>query len=308
MKLGDVGISQWVFNSNGTQWYPQGRAICYLAPEVLKRDGFSTKVDVWALGVIILEMLNQRPPFTDQESVLNQPPPEARDGTSPELKQVIKKMLEKNPDSRPTIEEILEMAPFKKQPPPNLPQNQAPQPKFDENLHLPEQQHDPEPDLSDYAIVQPLDLSSGSLGPAPLVATSKSEKVAKGNLPHFYVLKLIPLSRFGIGKQIRLFYAQKELQRLADHNHPSMVNVYNFFLQGAFLHVVSDFVVGDNLSKVIGKMAQMKSLFPETHIIRWLGQIAQVMMHFHKLQPPVLHGHLRPEVIFVSIFLFLCFY
>jgi serum/glucocorticoid-regulated kinase 2 len=43
----------------------------YLAPEIITRSGHSFEVDLWTLGIIIYEMLNGEPPFTDQNRNVN---------------------------------------------------------------------------------------------------------------------------------------------------------------------------------------------------------------------------------------------
>lgn len=44
--------------------------VLYLAPEVLKKDAYDEKCDIWALGVVLFIMLSGIPPFdapTDEE-------------------------------------------------------------------------------------------------------------------------------------------------------------------------------------------------------------------------------------------------
>lgn len=44
--------------------------VLYLAPEILKKDAYDEKCDIWALGVVLFIMLSGIPPFdapTDEE-------------------------------------------------------------------------------------------------------------------------------------------------------------------------------------------------------------------------------------------------
>lgn len=83
----------------------------YLAPEIIKREGHGTEVDIWALGVLIYEMLTGLPPYVDRcpadvfDRILYEDfefPPcfdnDARD--------LVEKCLKKDPRKRISIEEV----------------------------------------------------------------------------------------------------------------------------------------------------------------------------------------------------------
>ncbi|CAG8789261.1 13938_t:CDS:2, partial [Dentiscutata erythropus] len=85
----------------------------YLAPELLLGIGHSTAVDWWSLGVCLFEFLVGYPPFNDDtpqeifRNILNhviQWPPEGF--LSLEAKDLISKLLNQDPEKRPTVEEI----------------------------------------------------------------------------------------------------------------------------------------------------------------------------------------------------------
>lgn len=69
--------------------------------------------DVWALGVILYEMCALHFPFPAEnieeleQKILNQPFEKIPQSISLDIKELIKKMLNKTPIKRPTIEEII---------------------------------------------------------------------------------------------------------------------------------------------------------------------------------------------------------
>ncbi|RIA89387.1 serine/threonine protein kinase 15, partial [Glomus cerebriforme] len=85
----------------------------YLAPELLLGIGHTTAVDWWSLGVCLFEFLVGYPPFNDDtpqtifKNILNhaiQWPPEGF--LSAEAKDLISKLLNQDPEKRPSLSEI----------------------------------------------------------------------------------------------------------------------------------------------------------------------------------------------------------
>ena len=70
-KLVDFGLSeenQILNNSPGEQRNKTNKVrgtADYMAPEVLLEKGYDEKVDLWALGVLIYEMIVGIPPFNE---------------------------------------------------------------------------------------------------------------------------------------------------------------------------------------------------------------------------------------------------
>jgi serine/threonine protein kinase len=40
---------------------------CWMAPEVINLEPYGPKIDVWALGIVVIEMFELAPPYADKE-------------------------------------------------------------------------------------------------------------------------------------------------------------------------------------------------------------------------------------------------
>eukprot|EP00826_Nyctotherus_ovalis_P024937 TRINITY_DN1924_c0_g1_i4.p1 TRINITY_DN1924_c0_g1~~TRINITY_DN1924_c0_g1_i4.p1 ORF type:complete len:485 (+),score=154.82 TRINITY_DN1924_c0_g1_i4:192-1646(+) len=93
----------------------------YVAPEVLE-GVYTNACDIWSLGVVLYAMLNGKPPFTGTSSeVLSKVakaavvfPERNWRGVSNEAKDIISKMLERNPEKRLTAKQCLDHSWFTK--------------------------------------------------------------------------------------------------------------------------------------------------------------------------------------------------
>mgnify|MGYP000376599249 FL=1 len=108
-KLGDFGWSNF-FNAERSTFCG---TLDYLAPEMIQQTGHGTQLDTWNLGVLLFEMLAGKAPFealTQKE--LFEKITQVKIGfpkSFPFLaKDLVKKLLKKDPNSRLTIKEILE--------------------------------------------------------------------------------------------------------------------------------------------------------------------------------------------------------
>lgn len=90
----------------------------YVAPEVLERKPYSKEVDWWSLGVILYILLCGFPPFHDEHNNLKRLykkikagsytfPSPYWDGVSDEAKDLVKRLLNTNPQKRAGAKEVL---------------------------------------------------------------------------------------------------------------------------------------------------------------------------------------------------------
>jgi len=110
VKLIDFGLARWTGASRVTE---QGLAVgtaAYMAPEQLRSQEAGSAADLWALGVVLYEMLAGRHPFGGERQGLvhnvlyesPQPLADARAGVPADLQALVARCLAKEPRERPT--------------------------------------------------------------------------------------------------------------------------------------------------------------------------------------------------------------
>jgi serine/threonine protein kinase len=115
LKVSDFGIARLL---DGTQLTGIGTVLgtaAYLAPEQLEGRPVTPSADVWALGVVLYELLTGGPPFpasTPAELMLRRTPTDPRPpgslvpGVPQELDALVSCCLRTEPASRPTAREV----------------------------------------------------------------------------------------------------------------------------------------------------------------------------------------------------------
>eukprot|EP00906_Rhabdomonas_costata_P011773 RCo016753 len=113
VKVGDFGISRFLQNTCDCAHTFVGTPY-YLSPELVQEKPYNNMSDCWALGVVLYELMSLKHPFnaTDMKGlmykilrVIYDPPPLMY---SSELRAIVSKLLQKEPNKRPKVSQILE--------------------------------------------------------------------------------------------------------------------------------------------------------------------------------------------------------
>ncbi|XP_008053162.1 serine/threonine-protein kinase Nek4 [Carlito syrichta] len=120
IKVGDLGIARVLENNCDMASTLIGTPY-YMSPELFSNKPYNYKSDVWALGCCVYEMATLKHAFNakDMNSLVyriieGKLPPMPRD-YSPELAELIRTMLSKRPEERPSVRSILRQPYIKRQ-------------------------------------------------------------------------------------------------------------------------------------------------------------------------------------------------
>jgi serine/threonine protein kinase len=69
-KISDFGISKRTDDLNAAAFTAMQGTVFWMAPEVVKtgKKGYTSKIDIWSVGCVVLEMWAGRRPWNDEES------------------------------------------------------------------------------------------------------------------------------------------------------------------------------------------------------------------------------------------------
>uniref|UniRef100_H2XVF8 non-specific serine/threonine protein kinase n=1 Tax=Ciona intestinalis TaxID=7719 RepID=H2XVF8_CIOIN len=88
----------------------------WMAPEVVSRTPYGPEVDIWSLGIMVMEMVDKEPPYFDEaplqamRKIRDMPPPKLKNAhkASPLLKGFLDQVLVRDPSTRSTALELLQ--------------------------------------------------------------------------------------------------------------------------------------------------------------------------------------------------------
>jgi len=119
IKIGDLGLA--VLSTGPRSEVGICGSRYWLAPELLRNEGYGCKVDIWAIGCIMMEMISQRPPYYEFDSVkamyytaiLGSPPIKLPSSYSSTVLDIFSAIFQTDPGDRCTASELLQHHWFK---------------------------------------------------------------------------------------------------------------------------------------------------------------------------------------------------
>ncbi|XP_060530835.1 serine/threonine-protein kinase PAK mbt [Cylas formicarius] len=116
---GRVKLSDFGFCAQVSQELPKRKSLVgtpyWMSPEVISRLPYGPEVDIWSLGIMVIEMVDGEPPFFNEpplqamRRIREMPPPKVKNlqKVSPLLQSFLDKMLVRDPLQRATAQELL---------------------------------------------------------------------------------------------------------------------------------------------------------------------------------------------------------
>ncbi|KAH0810169.1 hypothetical protein MTP99_011934 [Tenebrio molitor] len=116
---GRVKLSDFGFCAQVSQELPKRKSLVgtpyWMSPEVISRLPYGPEVDIWSLGIMVIEMVDGEPPFFNEpplqamRRIREMPPPKLKNGhkVSPRLQSFLDRMLVRDPAQRATAQELL---------------------------------------------------------------------------------------------------------------------------------------------------------------------------------------------------------
>ena len=121
LKIGDFGIAKVDFQNERDNYSGTLASLttsAYKAPEMLINDkNSSPKIDMWALGVILYQLVSSNTlPFYHEnqnryqieKKIENEEPAPLKPSVSGFIREIIKQLLDKNPETRPDAKALIE--------------------------------------------------------------------------------------------------------------------------------------------------------------------------------------------------------
>lgn len=124
--------------------------------------------------------------------------------------------------------------------------------------------------------------------------------VGKGGSSFVYLVQDVRIGKRWALKELpradgmSVVLAKREVNMLKDIDYKMFPRITDTFVSGNYIYLISDFVEGISLSKVIENKQVDREI-----AIKWTKDIADALAYLHGLSPPVLYLDLKPDNVMV---------
>lgn len=94
--------------------------------------------------------------------------------------------------------------------------------------------------------------------------------------------------------QLNAFISQAEFLKRLDH--PSITRIYDIGENENIAYIVMDYIQGETLQKILDIYGPQ----PESTVIEWAKQVADVLSYLSKQNPPIIHRDIKPHNIILK--------
>ncbi|HEY5610812.1 MAG TPA: protein kinase [Thermoanaerobaculia bacterium] len=275
-KILDFGLAKLTGATGITRDHTSLGTIAYMAPEQIRGEQVGPQADIWALGVVLFELLTGSRPFRGEYSeaisysILNEQPAAIPD--QPEADRIVKRMLRKDPLQRyQTIAEVLaDLEPLK------TPSSGSSAKK---RVAAGRQLLRSGAKLGPYQIVKPV--GSGGMGDVYLASDTRLDRQV--------ALKVLP-SEFSEDAERKERF-QREAKTISQLAHPNICTLFDIGEQEGVDYLVMEYLEGETL-------AEKKKPLPIPLALKIGAQIAEGLAAAHR--QGIVHRDLKPGNVIIT--------
>ena len=276
VKILDFGLAKISLASNITKSHTSLGTAAYMAPEQIRGEEVGPQADIWALGIVLFELLTGKRPFRGDYaealsySILNEQPATVPD--QPEVDRIVKRMLRKDPLQRyQTVEEVLhDLEPLK------TPSSGSSERKRATAAH---QQLKSGAKLGPYQIVKPI--GSGGMGDVYLANDTRLDRQV--------AIKVLPPEFSEDAERKERF--KREAKTISQLAHSNVCTLFDVGEQEGLDFLVMEYLEGETL-------AEKKTPLPIPQVLKIGTQIAEGLAAAHK--QGIVHRDLKPANVMIA--------
>ena len=127
------------------------------------------------------------------------------------------------------------------------------------------------------------------------------EEIGSGGMGVVYLAYHLRLDKYVVMKKMKNSAADMQMLRnevdvLKSLHHPYLPQVYDFIRYDGDVYTIIDYIDGYDLKYYIDNAVPID----ESQLIKWLGQLCEVLVYLHSHVPRVLHTDIKPANIIVT--------